>query len=152
MKFKADIQIGKDFLYPLFVVAGIALIVLFATSAAGLSSYKLMFIPISFCAIGWVWFLLWKHGSYYIITNSKLVVYSSFMCIEEIFIRSIRRIDQDRESLAGVYRASFIDTGRKSLKLRLHNGERIIISPEKPTDFLYHLTSINSDIQVDVKY
>jgi hypothetical protein len=71
---------------------------------------------------------------------------------EEIFILQINKIDQDYESFAKMYRATFVELGRTSLKIRLKNRKRIIVAPLNQKGFIAKLLKINPDIMVDLKY
>ncbi len=71
---------------------------------------------------------------------------------EENFIHQINKIDQDYESFAKIYRATFVELSRTSLKIRLKNGKRIIVAPLNQKGFIAELLKINPDIIVDLKY
>lgn len=76
-----------------------------------------------------------------------------FLLSEEVFITQIVKIDQDKESLVNVYRATFIESGRTSLKLRLKNGKkRLVVTPADQKSFIDALLSENPKIEIDLKY
>lgn len=135
------------------MVALVVEIVLLSTSHKGLTHWSVLLIPLGFILVGLLWMWTITKGSYYRISNYKLSIYLGFILSEEVFVNSIYRIDQDSESFAHVYRATFIETGRTSLRIRIKNGrKRIVVAPINQKLFISTLLKTNPKIEIDIKY
>jgi hypothetical protein len=129
IKFQADTKIPSELFYPLLTVAFVIEIVLVGTSLKKISSWGVTLIPLIFFFLALINNYIIKNGSYYLIKGNRLIIHSGLLMAEEIFIHQINKIDQDYESFAKIYRATFVELSRTSLKIRLKNGKRIIVAP-----------------------
>jgi hypothetical protein len=152
IKFKADSNLPWELVFPILFVALVMEIVLIGTSIVGMTSWLTTIIPLVFVALMMINALISEKGSYYTLQDNGLFIHSGLLAIQKLNVQYIIKIDQEYESFAKIYRATFVELSRTSLKIRLKNGKRIIVAPLNQKEFITELLKINPDIIVDLKY
>lgn len=127
-------QIGLELAIPLIVLFTILLILMLIQENSWIGILILLPIILFFAYL----FL----STYYTIEGDGLIVKSGFLVKETIAISTIYRVSETRNPISSP--AMSMDR----LEIKYNKFDSVIISPKLKNEFVEHLTSLNSNIEV----